>query len=84
MSYGYNPYEEADPPCALCGKDPYDCACPECPKCGFAGDPDCYNPDGCGGLVPKTETCSFCGFVGAFITHSGWDGYPFCPECHGI
>ena len=36
------PYNQVDPPCAVCGNFEDDCICPECPVCKCIGDPSCY------------------------------------------
>jgi hypothetical protein len=36
------PYNQQDPPCAVCGQMEDGCICPECEECGSVGDPRCY------------------------------------------
>ncbi len=46
------PWNQADEgPCDVCGKPLDDCICPECPHCQANGDPQCYVPGTCGGLI---------------------------------
>lgn len=42
----YAPYNEAEPPCAICLKDCQYCDCPTCPRCEAVGDPHCYAAHG--------------------------------------
>ena len=46
------PYNQDDPPCAVCGNFEAECICPECSTCGGIGDPNCYDHHG---LVRNTE-----------------------------
>jgi hypothetical protein len=39
------PYNQSDPPCAVCKRPVDDCICDECPQCGATGDPQCYGFD---------------------------------------
>jgi len=40
------PYNQVDPPCAVCGNFEEGCICPECPSCGDIGNPYCYDHHG--------------------------------------
>ena len=50
------PWNQQEPPCAVCGQYEDDCICPECPACGSVGDPNCY--------VDAQEHCLMCKLVG--------------------
>lgn len=57
------PWNQVDPPCAICGKEAGVCICPECPTCGAQGDPGCYVEDACpvcGIALEDTCTLSEC------------------------
>lgn len=53
------PYNQVDPPCAVCGQFESKCICPACPVCGAVGDPNCYDVgagyDGPHGLTRSPE-----------------------------
>ena len=49
------PFDEPDPPCAICGEDIEVCSCPECPICGDIGNPRCYLDHG----MRRTELQKF-------------------------
>ena len=40
------PWNQDDPPCAVCAKSGDACVCPECQTCGALGDPKCYADHG--------------------------------------
>lgn len=43
------PWNQVEPPCAVCGRFSDTCVCPECPVCEVPGEPTCYmNGEHCG------------------------------------
>jgi len=50
----FEPPNEPDLPCEVCGQSVDNCICPECPVCAYQGDPKCYDPS-THGLVRTQE-----------------------------
>lgn len=52
----FAPYNQVDPPCAICGNFEEECICPECTVCGSIGDETCYTRHGMVRSIAQVES----------------------------
>ena len=52
----FAPYNQDDPPCAVCGNFEAECICPECVVCRDIGNPECYEKHGVVRSIAQIES----------------------------